>query len=103
MMKGNWYDNNNNNQITCICGVCIIQPVFNIYGNATDRLVVKKMSRYSPEEIAIKELEDTLTDTAYINAILQDALELIASNTEENAQRIAQETLEAISVNNNKE
>ena len=58
------------------------------------------MSRYSPEEIAIKELEDALTDTAYINAIMQDALELIASNTEENAQRIAQETLEAISVNN---
>ena len=57
-----------------------------------------KMSRYSPEEIIIKELEDSLTDTAYINAILQDALELIASNTEENAQRIAQETLEAISV-----
>ena len=63
-------------------------------------MVANKMSRYSPEEIAIKELEDSLTDTAYINAILQDALELIASNTEENAQRIAQETLEAISVNN---
>ena len=68
------------------------------------------MSRYSPEEIAIGELEDIITDmsgdiehTAYINTILQDALELIASNTEENAQRIAQETLEAISVNNNKE
>ena len=65
------------------------------------------MSRYSPEEIAIGELEDIITDmsgdiehTAYINAIMQDALELIASNTEENAQRIAQETLEAISVNN---
>jgi len=57
------------------------------------------MSRYSPEEIAIQELENALTDTAYINAILQDALELIASNTEENAQRIAQETLEAITVN----
>ena len=59
------------------------------------------MSRYSPEEIAIKELENALTDTSYINTILQDALELIASNTEENAQRIAQETLEAIAVNNN--
>ena len=58
------------------------------------------MSRYSPEEIAIKELEDTLMHTAYMNAVLQDALELIANNTEENAQRIAQETLEAISVNN---
>ena len=56
------------------------------------------MSRYSPEEIAIKELEDALTDTAYMNAVLQEALELIASNTEENAQRIAQETLEAIAV-----
>ena len=56
------------------------------------------MSRYSPEEITIKELEDALTDTAYMNAVLQEALELIASNTEENAQRIAQETLEAISV-----
>jgi hypothetical protein len=58
--------------------------------------VVKKMSRYSPEEIAIKELEDALTDTAYISAILQDALELIASNTGEDRQQIAQETLEAI-------
>ena len=56
------------------------------------------MSRYSPEEIAIKELEDILTDTAYMNSVMQEALELIASNTEENAQRIAQETLEAISV-----
>jgi len=44
-----------------------------------------------------------LMDTAHINAILQDSLELIANNTEENAQAIAQETLEAISVNNNKE
>ena len=56
------------------------------------------MSRFDPQDIIIKELEDALTDTAYINAILQDALELIASNTEENAQRIAQETLEVISV-----
>ena len=97
-MKGDWYDNNNNNQITCICGLCIIQPDFNIYGNGTDRMVADKMSRYDPQDIIIKELEDTLVDTAYINAIMQDALELIASNTEENAQRIAQETLEAISV-----
>ena len=98
MMKENWYDNNNNNQNLGICGICIIQPDFNIYDNGTDRMVANKMSRYSPEEIAIKELEDALTDTAYINTILQDALELIASNTEENAQRIAQETLEAIAV-----
>ena len=61
------------------------------------------MSRYDPGYIMIKELEDSLIETGYINAIMQDALELIASNTEENAQRIAQETLEAISVNNNKE
>ena len=61
-------------------------------------MVAKKMSRFDPQDIIIKELEDALTDTAYINTILQDALELIASNTEENAQRIAQETLEAISV-----
>ena len=54
------------------------------------------MSRYSPEEIAIKELEDILTDTAYMNAVMQDALELIASNTEEDRQQIAQEVLEAI-------
>ena len=59
-------------------------------------MVAKEMSRYSPEEIAIKELEDTLADTAYMNAIMQDTLELIASNTEENSKRIAQETLEAI-------
>ena len=59
-------------------------------------MVANKMSRYSPEEITIKELEDSLTDTAYMNAIMQDALELIASNTEENSKRIAQETLEAI-------
>ena len=61
--------------------------------------MVFEMSRYSPEEIAIQELENALTDTAYMNAVMQDALELIASNTEENAayfQRIAQETLEAI-------
>jgi len=56
------------------------------------------MSRYSPEEIAIKELEDALTNTAYMGAIMQDALELIASNTEEDRQQIAQETLEAIAV-----
>tara|TARA_R110002110_G_scaffold237857_1_gene453626 strand:- start:106 stop:297 length:192 start_codon:yes stop_codon:yes gene_type:complete len=61
-------------------------------------MVADKMSRFDPQDIIIKELEDALTDTAYINAILQDALELIASNTEENAQRIAQETLEVISV-----
>ena len=62
-------------------------------------MVANKMSRYSPEEIAIKELEDSLTDTAYMNAIMQDTLELIANNTEGNRQMlvdIAQDTLEAI-------
>ena len=54
------------------------------------------MSRYSPEDIIIKELEDSLMHTAKLNAYMQETLELIASNTEENAQRIAQETLEAI-------
>jgi|TARA_R110002167_G_scaffold124425_1_gene303824 hypothetical protein len=60
--------------------------------------MVAHMSRFSPEEIIIKELENALMDTAHINAILQDALELIANNTEENAKTIAQETLEAIAV-----
>ena len=58
--------------------------------------MVFEMSRDSPEEIALQELENALPDTAYMNAVMQDALELIASNTEENAQRIAQETLEAV-------
>ena len=62
-------------------------------------MVVKEMSRFDPKDLEIKELEDALTDTVFMNAVMQDALELIASNTEENAQRIAQETLEAISVN----
>ena len=62
-------------------------------------MVVKEMSRFDPKDLEIKELEDALTDTVFMNTVMQDALELIASNTEENAQRIAQETLEAISVN----
>ena len=61
------------------------------------------MSRFDPQDILVEELKDALLHTAYINTVMQDALELIASSTEENAQRIAQETLEAISVNNNKE
>ena len=98
MMKGDLYDNSNNNQNLGVYITITLQPDFNIYSNATDRLVAKKMSRYDPGYIMIKELEDSLTETAYINTVLQDALELIASNTEENAQRIAQETLEAIAV-----
>lgn len=54
------------------------------------------MSRFDAKDIAIKELEDSLINTAYLNSILQDALEHIASDTEEDAQQIAQETLEAI-------
>ena len=60
--------------------------------------MVAHMSRFSAEDMVIKELENALMDTAHINAILQDALELIANNTEENAKTIAQETLEAIAV-----
>ena len=56
------------------------------------------MSRYSPEDIQIDELERALNLEMIKNVIMQDALELIADNTEENAQRIAQETLEAIAV-----
>ena len=56
------------------------------------------MSRFDPQDILVEELKDALLHTAYMNAIMQDTLELIANNTEENAQRIAQETLEAISV-----
>ena len=96
MMKGDLYDNSNNNQNLGVHITITLQPDFNIYSNATDRLVAKKMSRYDPGYIMIKELEDSLTETAYINTVLQDALELIASNTEENSKRIAQETLEAI-------
>ena len=59
-------------------------------------MVANKMSRYDPQDIIIKELEDSLIDTAYMNAIMKGAIELIASNTEENSKRIAQETLEAI-------
>jgi len=56
------------------------------------------MSRFSPEEIELKELQDILTSITYMNAVMQEALEQIASNTEENRQEIAQETLEAIAV-----
>ena len=54
------------------------------------------MSRFDAKDIEIKSLEDSLIHTAYINSLLQDALECIASDTEEDAQQIAQETLEAI-------
>ena len=38
----------------------------------------------------------------HINSVLQEALELLASDTEENRQQIAQETLEAIAIRTNK-
>ena len=59
------------------------------------------MSRYSHEQVTIKEFSDIIADMAYQNAIMQEALEHIASDTEECSQQIAQETLEAIAVNNN--
>lgn len=58
------------------------------------------MSRFDAKDIEIKSLEDSLIHTAYINSILQDALEHIASDTEEDAQSIAQEALEAIAPKN---
>jgi len=58
------------------------------------------MSRFDAKDIEIKSLEDSLIHTAYINSILQDALECIASSTEEDSQSIAQETLEAIAPKN---
>ena len=97
MMKEKQNDSNINQNLS-VYSTITIQLDFHIYDNGADRLVAKKMSRFNPKDLEIKELEDTLTDTAYINTVLQDALELIASNTEENAQRIAQETLEAIAV-----
>ena len=56
------------------------------------------MSRYSPEDIIIKELEDSLMHTAQLNAYMQETLEFIASDTEEDRQQLAQEVLEAIAV-----
>jgi hypothetical protein len=64
-------------------------------------MVVKEMSRFDPKDLEIKELEDALTDTVFMNAVMQDALEIIASNTEEDRQQLAQEVLEVIAVNNN--
>ena len=63
------------------------------------------MSRFDPKDLEIERLENTVANTvcayngiSYHHMIMKDALELIASNTEENAQSIAQETLEAIAV-----
>tara|TARA_R110002020_G_scaffold227611_1_gene438286 strand:- start:81 stop:257 length:177 start_codon:yes stop_codon:yes gene_type:complete len=54
------------------------------------------MSRFDEREIEIAQLTDELTDVSYINAVMQEALEMIASNTEEDRRTIAQETLESI-------
>ena len=54
------------------------------------------MSRFDDRDIRIDELENELVDVSYTNAVMQEALEVIASNTEEDRQKIAQETLESI-------
>ena len=56
------------------------------------------MSRFDPQDLKIDELERALNIEMIKNHIMQNALEHIASGTEENKQRIAQETLEAVSV-----
>ena len=56
------------------------------------------MSRYSPEDLKIDELEKALNLEMIKNCVMQSALEHIACDTEENRQSIAQETLEAIAV-----
>ena len=43
-----------------------------------------------------------VVEAHHINSVLQEALEHIASDTEENRQQIAQETLEAIAIRTNK-
>ena len=62
-------------------------------------MVAKEMSRFDEKDLLIKELEDSLMHTVKLNAYMQETLEFIASDTEENRQQLAQEVLEAISVN----
>ena len=52
------------------------------------------MSRFDEKDLLIKELEDSLLHSSYVCSILEDALEQIASETEEDRKVIAQETLE---------
>ena len=101
LIKKEKQNDSNINQNLSVYSTINIQLDFHIYSNGADRLVAKKMSRFNPKDLEIKELEDSLMHTAQLNAYMQEILEFIASNTEENAQKIAQETLEAISVNNN--
>ena len=54
------------------------------------------MSRYDEKDIEISQLTDELVHISYINSVMQDALDTIASNTEEDRRTIAQETLESI-------
>tara|TARA_R110000824_G_scaffold70768_1_gene181474 strand:+ start:505 stop:672 length:168 start_codon:yes stop_codon:yes gene_type:complete len=54
------------------------------------------MSRFDDRDIQIEELENELVDVSHTNAVMQEALEMIASNTEEDRRTIAQETLESI-------
>jgi len=54
------------------------------------------MSRFDDRDIKIDDLENHIADISYVNAVMQEALEVIASNTEEDRQKIAQETLESI-------
>ena len=62
----------------------------------TNSRMVGKMSRYSNKDMEINELEKSLNVEMIKNCIMQSALEHIASDTEENKQAVAQETLEAI-------
>jgi len=54
------------------------------------------MSRFDDRDIKIEELENHIADISYVNAVMQEALELIAKGTEEDRRTIAQETLESI-------
>jgi hypothetical protein len=54
------------------------------------------MSRFDDRDIKIDDLENHIADISYVNSVIQEALELIAKGTEEDSQKIAQETLESI-------
>ena len=58
------------------------------------------MSRFDDKDLLLKELEDSLIHTYHVCSILQDALEQIASETEEDRKLIAQETLESLQGDN---
>jgi hypothetical protein len=54
------------------------------------------MSRFDEKDLLVRDLEDSLIHTMHVCSILQDALEQIASDTEEDSKSIAIETLEAL-------